>query len=171
MNWQECGRKRACPCDVTPEGTEDNQGDSSPRSSGDGAVCPHAHAKSRHHYARRRGSSVGKATGRLGPIQLSCLMWSAGSPHPHPTLVVKRRERGTSADSVGISVTVRKAAGSVPDYHGAHQLDCSLQLPHCGPGSTLSLSLLEMSTRNLRKGKGRPARKANSVTAICDATV
>jgi hypothetical protein len=31
--------------------------------------------------------------------------------------------------------------------------------------------LIEMSTRNLPGGKGRPARKADNLTAICEATV
>jgi hypothetical protein len=33
-------------------------------------------------------------------------------------------------------------------------------------GSTHPLT--EMSTRNLRRGKGRPARKADNLTAICE---
>jgi hypothetical protein len=33
-------------------------------------------------------------------------------------------------------------------------------------GSTQPLT--EMSTRNLRGGKGRPARKADNLTAICE---
>jgi hypothetical protein len=36
-------------------------------------------------------------------------------------------------------------------------------------GSTKSLK--EMSTRNLPGGKGRPARKADNLTAICERTV
>jgi hypothetical protein len=32
-------------------------------------------------------------------------------------------------------------------------------------------SLTEMSTRNLPGGKGRPARKADNLTAICEAFV
>jgi hypothetical protein len=36
-------------------------------------------------------------------------------------------------------------------------------------GSTQPLT--EMSTRNLPGGKGRPARKADSLTAICEPTV
>jgi hypothetical protein len=33
------------------------------------------------------------------------------------------------------------------------------------------LSLTEMNTRNLPEGKGRPARKADNLTAICEPTV
>jgi hypothetical protein len=36
-------------------------------------------------------------------------------------------------------------------------------------GSTQSLT--EMSTRNLPAGKGRPARKADNLTAICEPIV
>jgi hypothetical protein len=36
-------------------------------------------------------------------------------------------------------------------------------------GSTQALT--EMSTRNLSGGKGRPARKADKLTAICEPTV
>jgi hypothetical protein len=36
-------------------------------------------------------------------------------------------------------------------------------------GSTQTLT--EMSTRNLPGGKGRPARKADNLTAICEPTV
>jgi hypothetical protein len=36
-------------------------------------------------------------------------------------------------------------------------------------GSTQPLT--EMSTRNLSEGKGRPARKADNLTAICEPTV
>jgi hypothetical protein len=36
-------------------------------------------------------------------------------------------------------------------------------------GSTQPLT--EMSTRNHPEGKGRPARKANNLTAICEPTV
>jgi hypothetical protein len=36
-------------------------------------------------------------------------------------------------------------------------------------GSTQPLA--EMSTRSLSDGKGRPARKANNVTAICEPIV
>jgi hypothetical protein len=36
-------------------------------------------------------------------------------------------------------------------------------------GSTQPLT--EMSTRNLPGGKGRPARKADNLTAICEAIV
>jgi hypothetical protein len=32
-------------------------------------------------------------------------------------------------------------------------------------------SLTEMSTRNLRGGKGRPARRADNLTAICEPSV
>jgi hypothetical protein len=31
--------------------------------------------------------------------------------------------------------------------------------------------LVEMSTRNLPEGKGRPARKADNLTAICESIV
>jgi hypothetical protein len=36
-------------------------------------------------------------------------------------------------------------------------------------GSTQPLT--EMSTRNISGGKGRPARKADNLTAICEPTV
>jgi hypothetical protein len=36
-------------------------------------------------------------------------------------------------------------------------------------GSTKPLT--EMSTRNLPRGKGRPAREADNLTAICESTV
>jgi hypothetical protein len=40
------------------------------------------------------------------------------------------------------------------------------------PASLLSTHpLTEMSTRNLREGKGRLARKADKLTAICEPTV
>jgi hypothetical protein len=48
-------------------------------------------------------------------------------------------------------------------------LDFSIDLilqPHRGPGSTQPLT--EMSTRNLPGGKGRPAHKADNLTAICE---
>jgi hypothetical protein len=35
----------------------------------------------------------------------------------------------------------------------------------------LSQPLTEMSTRNIPGGKGRPARKADNLTAICELTV
>jgi hypothetical protein len=42
-------------------------------------------------------------------------------------------------------------------------------LPNMALGSTQPLT--EMSTRNLPGGKGRPARKADNLTAICEPTV
>jgi hypothetical protein len=35
----------------------------------------------------------------------------------------------------------------------------------------LTQPLIEMSTRNTRGGKGRPAREADNLTAICEETV
>jgi hypothetical protein len=41
--------------------------------------------------------------------------------------------------------------------------------PHCGLWSTQPLT--EMSTRNILGGKGRPARKADNLTAIFEPVV
>jgi hypothetical protein len=40
-----------------------------------------------------------------------------------------------------------------------------------GPPHGLTQPLTEMSTRNLPGGKGRPAHKADNLTAICEPTV
>jgi hypothetical protein len=64
--------------------------------------------------------------------------------------------------------TSRKVAGSSPD-----EVDF-FNLPN--PSSrTMALEstqrLTEMSTRNVPGGKGRPARKADNLTAVCEPTV
>jgi hypothetical protein len=62
--------------------------------------------------------------------------------------------------------TSRKIAGSIPDVIGF----LSLPKPSSRTmGSTQPL--IEMSTRNLAGGKGRSARKADNLTAICESTV
>jgi hypothetical protein len=38
-------------------------------------------------------------------------------------------------------------------------------------GLGLTQPLTEMSTRNLPEGKGRPARKADNLTSICEPSV
>jgi hypothetical protein len=65
--------------------------------------------------------------------------------------------------------TSRKVAGSIPD-----EVIGFFNLPN--PSSrTMTLGstqpLTEMSTRNLPGGKGRPARGANNLTAICEPIV
>jgi hypothetical protein len=62
--------------------------------------------------------------------------------------------------------TNRKVAGSIPDgvigfFNRPNPSSCTMAL-----GSTQPLT--EMSTRNLPGGKGRPARKADNLTAICE---
>jgi hypothetical protein len=46
-----------------------------------------------------------------------------------------------------------------------------LILPACTMALELTKPLTEMSTRNLPGCKGRPARKADKLTAICESTV
>jgi hypothetical protein len=65
--------------------------------------------------------------------------------------------------------TSRKVAGSIPD-----EVLGFFNLPNPSSramalGSTQPL--IEISTRNLRAGKGRPARKADNLTAICEPIV
>jgi hypothetical protein len=58
--------------------------------------------------------------------------------------------------------TSQKVAGSIPDiivFINWHNRTMVL-------GSTQPLT--EMSTRNLRRGKGQSARKADNLTAICE---
>jgi hypothetical protein len=62
--------------------------------------------------------------------------------------------------------TSRKVAGSIPNevikfFNWPNPFSRTMDL-----GSTQSLT--EMSTRNLPGGKGRPARKADNLTAICE---
>jgi hypothetical protein len=61
--------------------------------------------------------------------------------------------------------TSRKVAGSIPgDVIGFFNwLNPSSRLIFLGSTQPLT----EMSTRNLPGGKGRPARKADNLTAIC----
>jgi hypothetical protein len=65
-------------------------------------------------------------------------------------------------------ITSRKVAGSSPDA-----VDLFNWPSPSSRTMTLGLteSLIEMSTRNLPGGKGRPARKADNVTAICEPIV
>jgi hypothetical protein len=65
--------------------------------------------------------------------------------------------------------TSQNVAGSIPD-----EVIGFFNLPN--PSSrTIALGstqlLTEMSTKNLPGGKGRPARKADNLTAICEPTV
>jgi hypothetical protein len=65
--------------------------------------------------------------------------------------------------------TNRKVSGLIPD-----ELIGFFSLPN--PSSRnmalgLTQPLREMSTRNLPEHKGRPSRKANKFTAICEPTV
>jgi hypothetical protein len=65
--------------------------------------------------------------------------------------------------------TSRKVAGPIPD-----EVVGFFNLPHSSSrtmalGSTQSLK--EMSARNLPGVKGRPMRKADNLTAICDPAI
>jgi hypothetical protein len=65
--------------------------------------------------------------------------------------------------------TSRKIAGSIPDeviefFNWPNPSSRTMAL-----GSTQPL--IEMSTRNLPGGKGRPACKADNLTALCEPTV
>jgi hypothetical protein len=65
--------------------------------------------------------------------------------------------------------TSRKVAGSIPDevigiFNCPNPSSRTMAL-----GSTQPLT--EMSTRNLPGGKGRSARKADNLTAICESIV
>jgi hypothetical protein len=58
-----------------------------------------------------------------------------------------------------------KVAGSSPDEMDFFSI-CEI-LPALGSTQPLT----EMSTRNLPRGKGRPVRKADKLTAICEPIV
>jgi hypothetical protein len=65
--------------------------------------------------------------------------------------------------------TSREVAGSIPDevtgfFNWPNPSSRTMAL-----GSTQPLT--EMSTRNLPRGKGRPARKVDNLTAICEPIV
>jgi hypothetical protein len=64
-------------------------------------------------------------------------------------------------------VTSRKAAGSIPDE--VIKLFFNCRKPY---SRTMALGStqppIEMNTRNLPRGKERPARKADNLTAICE---
>jgi hypothetical protein len=69
----------------------------------------------------------------------------------------------------GHYATDRKVPGSIPDeviefFDLRNPFSRTVAL-----GSTQPLT--EMSTRNLPEGKGRPARKANNLTAICESII
>jgi hypothetical protein len=69
----------------------------------------------------------------------------------------------------GTMLQVRRFAGSIPDegigfFNRPNPSSRVMAL-----GSTQPL--IEMSTRNLPGGKGRPARKADKLTAICEPIV
>jgi hypothetical protein len=71
--------------------------------------------------------------------------------------------------SVRFTSVYSKVAGSIPD-----EVTGSFNWPNpsyrtMAPGSTQPLT--EMSIRNLPGGKGRPARKADKLTAICEPIV
>jgi hypothetical protein len=79
-------------------------------------------------------------------------------PCSHRTRVA-RNNRGT--------VGSRKVAGSSPD-----EVDF-FNLPNTSTRAMalrLTQPVTKMSTRNLPGGKGRPARKADNLTAICEPT-
>jgi hypothetical protein len=65
--------------------------------------------------------------------------------------------------------TSRKVAGSIPDEVIGFFNRSNTSSRTMAPGSTQPLT--EMSTRNRPVGKGRPARGANNVTAICEPIV
>jgi hypothetical protein len=70
---------------------------------------------------------------------------------------------------VGHYVTSQKVAGSIPD-----EVIGFFNLPNFSSRTMIlgsSQTLTEMSTRNFPGGKGRPARKADNLTAICEKTV
>jgi hypothetical protein len=60
--------------------------------------------------------------------------------------------------------TNRKVAGSIPDVIGFFWPKPSSHTMVLGSTQPLT----EMNTRNLNGGKGRPARKADNLTAICE---
>jgi hypothetical protein len=74
---------------------------------------------------------------------------------------------GTTGVTFISHATNRKAAGSIPD----EVIGCFFNFPN--PSSrTMALGstqpLTEMSVRNLPGSKGRPARKADRLTAVCE---
>jgi hypothetical protein len=79
---------------------------------------------------------------------------------------------GARGSVVGSGTTLqaaRKVAGSIPDkviafFNWPNPVSRTLAL-----GSTQPVT--EMSTRNLPRGKGRPARGAENLTAICETIV
>jgi hypothetical protein len=58
-------------------------------------------------------------------------------------------------------------AGSIPDEVTGSFIDLIVPSRNTALGSTQPLT--EMSTRHLPGGKGRPARKVDNLTAICEA--
>jgi hypothetical protein len=76
---------------------------------------------------------------------------------------------GTQSSWVWHHATSWKVMGSIPDevigfFNWPSPSSCTMAL-----GSTHPLT--EMSTRNLPGDKGRPTRKADNLTAICEPTV
>jgi hypothetical protein len=66
-------------------------------------------------------------------------------------------------------VTSGKVSGSIPD-----EVTGFFDWPNASSRTMVlesTQSLTEMSTRNLPAGKGRPERKADNLTAICEAIV
>jgi hypothetical protein len=63
----------------------------------------------------------------------------------------------------------QKVAGSIPDESFDFSTDLTLPNATIALGSTQPLT--EMSTRNLPGRKGRPARKADNLTTICEPIV
>jgi hypothetical protein len=66
------------------------------------------------------------------------------------------------------NATSRKVAGSIPDVIGFFNLPIPSSRT-MALGSTQPL--IEMSTRNPPGGEGRPAHKADNLTAICEPIV
>jgi hypothetical protein len=67
------------------------------------------------------------------------------------------------------AATSRKVAGSIPD-----EVTRFFNWPNTSSRTMalgLTQPLTEMSTRNLPGGKGRPARRADNLTAICEPIV
>jgi hypothetical protein len=113
------------------------------------------------------------SSGTGGTFIFAAAIIPTHDPTQLPTKVfhtVKRSEY--DADHVSISriyATSRKVGDSIP-----HEIIGFFNSPN--PSSrTMALSstqpLTEMSTRNLLWGKGRPARKADNLTAICEPIV
>jgi hypothetical protein len=65
--------------------------------------------------------------------------------------------------------TSRKVAGSIPDEVIGYLILPNLSSRTVALGSTQPVT--EMSTRNLPGGEGRPARRADNLTAICEPIV